>query len=232
MPSRHQVAGRRLRRPDQAETLPAAASRSGGVAWGGWIGQNWGDPPFATPHFTTFPLFSPPVEAAEDRGEPRHQIGHGEAVSSVFPDEFQRPTPARSLTQEQLLRGLENTCKPPRQPVKGRTDVRFPAGELFKPLPEVAGRCWGGGDFGGCCRRREPCLAVPLLAPKPPKSLLASGGIFFFVVVVVFSQALPLISPPEAKIKPNKPIQEPQKQQKKNKSKPKLRLKANPGFKL
>lgn len=87
------------------------------------------------PQFHPISPFSPPIEAAEDGGEPRHQIGHGEPVSSVFPDELQGLTLASSLAQEQLFRGLENTCNPPRQPVKGRTDSHFPAGELFKPSP-------------------------------------------------------------------------------------------------
>lgn len=151
------------------------------------------DPPISP----LFPFFSPPVEAAEDGGEPRHQIGHGEPVRGVFPDELQRPTPAGSLAQEQLLRGLENTCNPPTRPVNGRTHSRFPTGELFNPPREAAGRCWGrgghtkprshspplhlqrwegaGGDFGGggMLPTAGALLAGPLLKPKPPKSLFS-----------------------------------------------------------
>lgn len=113
-PSRRRAAGQRLRRPDPAGTPPAATSTSTGIAWGG---QNGRESPFLTPRRVPPAFnFSPPVEAAEDGRQPRYQIGHREPVGRVFPDEFQRPAPARA--QEQLLRGLENTCKAPRPPVK------------------------------------------------------------------------------------------------------------------
>lgn len=127
-PSRRRAAGPRLRRPDPAGTPPAATSTSTGIAWGGRTGVK---PPFQ-PHCVPAPCNAPPpVEAAEDGGQTGYQVGHREPVGRILPDELQCPAPARA--QEQLLRGLENTCKAPRPPVKRPNRLFANAGGSFKP---------------------------------------------------------------------------------------------------
>lgn len=69
--------------------------------------------PTPQPHFSPrFSQLPPPVDAAEDGGEPSQEVGHGEPVGRVFPEEFQCLSPSRLLAQHQLLGGLENTYNP------------------------------------------------------------------------------------------------------------------------